>query len=143
MSNHENGMTPINPDTQNLLRKEWVPRLDRLREQRRPLRNVMIGIILAPLVLALAIVVRMVFFSDDRSWFEGSLIFGLISFSAVFFVYLGKLQACDDAIHEIICTVFLGYVEPLLRAIKKVTCYSQFRGIIDDVGKIFKQGIRP
>lgn len=136
MADSVKSYTPLQPETRDMLVEQWLPELLAVRDRRRGIRRAMVASFVTPLVLIVAGIVWSVARGDPISLFEGSAFVLLSGWSAVSFKYLGKLQACDDALTEISLTVRLGFVEPMLKAIPKLSCYSQFEGVIADVRNI-------
>ena len=112
--------TPIQPDTLKRLIDYWLPELHAVRDRRRGMRRLMIFLFSLPLALALAGAIA-AYLKGSVSLTEGGALMFISSWAAVSFVYLGKLQACDDAVYEISLTVYLGFVEPMLKAVPKLS----------------------
>lgn len=129
------GFTPIQPDTLKRLIDHWLPELHAVRDRRRGIRRLMIFLFSLPLGLTLAGAIA-AYVKGSVSLTDGGALMFLSGWAAVAFVYLGKLQACDDVVHEISLTVYLGFIEPMLGAVRKLSCYSKFRGVIADVRNI-------
>jgi hypothetical protein len=125
----------IPPKVREILILHWLPRVREVREQRRPLQRLMIGILLLPLGGAILGVIYQ--FGQLRmggavGWVEATTTTALLGMSAISFVYVGKIQACSDLLLQIEFAVYIGERELLSRAIEHLTCFSN-RGILDDV----------
>ncbi|MBN2774224.1 MAG: hypothetical protein JXR31_08240 [Prolixibacteraceae bacterium] len=134
-------MNKINTNTQKTLIDDWLPKLDNLRKERKFIHHIMLGIIIFPLIIVICLIIHMIL--TDFNILEGSLMSIFISLSAITFVYLGKLQACDDVILQIDLAVRLGDKDFLLRSISKITCYGSFKNLINEVGRICKNETSP
>jgi len=69
--------------------------------------RLMIGTLLAPLAVALVIVASLTV-NQDLPIFKAGISSILLGLSAIAFVYLGKIQNCNDVIVIIECSVYLG-----------------------------------
>jgi len=142
MTNSKKNYTKIDSEVQDCLINDWLPRLHNLEKARKPKRKLMVAIILIPLVIALIVfIIGMLINIINEEFKLNFIIISIIGgYSAVCFVYLGKLQSCDDTVLIIDMTVKLGYIEPLLKVIAKISCYGSFQSLIKEMGNIFKDG---
>ena len=95
----------------------------------------MVVILLLPLVFAVLLVVYM-FIQEDLNavlTIISGLLFGL---SALVFVYLGKMQQCNDVLELIPALVYIGDKGPLLKALPLLSCLGDFREILQDLKEI-------
>lgn len=130
----ENNLTKMRPAVQTRLRQEWLPVLRQVREQRRPMRLLLIAIVLIPLVCVVVLLNHM--WERDLKSAEVVIAGGLMTVVATAFIYLGKIQACDDVLPRIECAILLGYMELLVEATADLGCYGQLKGVIEDARKI-------
>jgi hypothetical protein len=132
MNGAEENYTALNPKIKKAI-DEWLPQLSKLNDARKPMRNLMIFLILIPFVLLtvlaiLGVITWVVYIPIAM----GSL--------AISFVYIGKLQSCYDKTVAIDAIVRLGYLEPILKCVENLSCYSKFESLIKDMGGILKYG---
>jgi hypothetical protein len=119
-------------DTQKqLLMEQWLPRLRDLRDQRKPIIRLMIGTLLAPLAASLLIVISLII-NQDLYIFKAGISSILLGLSALAFVYLGKLQNCNDVIVVIECSVYLGDRDQILKSISNVSCLGRMQDLLHD-----------
>ena len=85
---------------------------------------------LIPLCLAIILAIFQIFFVGDIDGFQITLCSILIGLSALVFVYLGKMQACNDVIRLIVGCVYMGEKEELLKAMSYLYCLGRFKEII-------------
>jgi hypothetical protein len=78
--------------------------------------RLMIGTLLAPLAVALLIVASLII-NQDLPLFKAGVSSILLGLSAIAFVYLGKIQNCNDVIVVIECSVYLGDRDQLIKSI--------------------------
>ncbi len=135
---HEGKENTINPIIQECLINEWLPRLYNLKNERKPIQRLMVIIIIFPLVIVTGLLLHM--FITDFSLIESSLMTAFFTLSAIAFVYLGKLQACNDVILEIDFAIRLGNLDYLLRAIPKISGFGSFQNLIKEMGGILTHG---
>lgn len=126
----------MSPVVQQRLSNEWLPRLRQLHTDRRPIRWLMITVLLTPFVFLCILVVISLLDHKNIGWERGSLGAVLLGLSALCFTYLGKLQECHDIVLSIELAVIAGDSELLYRAISRLTCYGAFRGILADARRI-------
>ncbi len=133
-------MRTIDPEIQARLINEWLPRLRELRHERRPLQLLMIIVLLTPLVVVLTIVVHTILSGASLDWTKGSVSVMLLGISCLCFVYLGKLQECNDRLLIIEFAVLEGDQERLHRAVSMLTCFGRLRRILEDAKRVIRQG---
>ena len=131
-------MASLDNAQKQLLMEQWLPRLRDLRDQRRPIIRIMIGTLLAPLAVALAIVVSLIV-NQDLAIFKAGVSSILLGLSAIAFVYLGKLQDCNDVIVFIECSVYLGDKDQILKSISNVSCLGRMQDLLRDSRPFWKE----
>lgn len=132
-------MARIGRQDQERLIKDWLPRVRMLPVRRRPIRIVMICVLVGALATCMLIVLAALWSKNGFSWSaHGPLAMVFLGFAAICFAYLGKLQACDDELLGIEAAVIKGDWDDLLKSLRRLSCYSGFKGILDDV-----KGLKP
>jgi hypothetical protein len=126
----------MTPSAQQRLIVEWLPRLRQLHHDRRPIRRLMITVLLTPFLFLCIFVARLLLNNNSLDFRNGSLGAMLLGLSALAFTYLGKLQECHDIVLSIELAVIAGDSDLLYKAIAKLTCYGSFRGILDDARRL-------
>jgi hypothetical protein len=127
--------TKLDPEIQSRLIELWLPRLQDLKRQRQPLQRLMIAILLVPLVSAVLVVAHMIyalFMSSPVGGIELTAAGSLLGLSCFCFLYLGKIQACNDQLVEIEFALVMGDQTHLRRALSQLTCMGAFKGIFSD-----------
>lgn len=138
MNPEEPQYTPIDEKVHQRILNDWLPNLDRILERRKITKRLMVVVILVPILLTVFAFVYMAMTGSFDA--IGALsTTPLQAFTAIGFVYLGKLQACDDKIFAVRCKVQLGHLEPLLEGLKEISCYGQFNGLFKDMKEMFQQ----
>lgn len=99
----------------------------------------MLGLLLTLVIVLLAISGYHIYQGNDISVQQGSIIAILMTAIAVVFVYIGKLQACDDVIPLVTCAVYIGCKNQLATSIQRLECYGNFEGLINNVKSILAQ----
>src|SRR4051812_49001151 len=132
-------MPSLDPKVHKCLKEEWLPRLIDLGSRRRPMQRLMIGILLIPLILSVVIIVHVIFISKDYKWVEGVVVTFLLGLSSVCFVYIGKIQACNDELLAIEYAVIVGDQALLIDMISKLGCFGSFREILNDARRLAVQ----
>ena len=129
-------MASIDSKTRKRLEEQWLPRVRELERRRRPIFRLLVAILLIPLVLAILLVANQIFILKDIDGFQSTLSSFFIGLSAFTFVYLGKLQKCNDVLVIVEGTVYLGDRDAILEAMSNLSCLGGFREIFEDVKKI-------
>lgn len=129
-------MASIDPKTRKRLIEHWLPRVRELERNRRPIFRLMVGVLLIPLALAILLVANQVFILKDIDAFQSTLSSILIGLSALTFVYLGKLQKCNDVLVIVEGTVHLGDRDAILDAMSNLSCLGGFKEIFEDAKNI-------
>jgi len=134
-------LTSLDDATKQLLAEQWLPRLRELREQRKPMIRLMIGTLLAPLAVALLIVASLII-NQDLPIFKAGVSSILLGLSAIAFVYLGKIQNCNDVIVVIECSVYLGDRDQLIKSISNISCLGKMQDLLRDSRPFLKADSR-
>jgi hypothetical protein len=103
----EGDLASLDTATQRALIRQWLPQLRELRDQRKAMIRVMVCTIMAPVVVALGVILFTVF-THNLDLLTSGLAGLLLGVSALAFVYLGKIQNCNDILIIIEFTVYLG-----------------------------------
>ena len=128
-------MASIDPKTRKRLIEQWLPRVRELERSRRPIFRLMMAILLIPLVLAILLVANQIFVMKDIDAVQSTVSSIFVGLSALTFVYLGKLQKCNDVLVIVEGTVHLGDRDAILTAMSNLYCLGSFREIFEDVKK--------
>jgi hypothetical protein len=131
--------TPIDPKLHKLLIEQFVPRLRQVKNDRRSMQLVMIVVLLIPLLVSVVLVFRTLVAGGESKLEEGVIATGLLGVSSVCFIYLGKIQSCNDELLDIELAVFEGDQDRLHDTISKLGCLGNLRGILNDVRRITTQ----
>ncbi len=127
----------MDPSTRSRLKEEVLPMLDRVRQDRRPMRLLLIGITVVPLILAVTLVAHQMW-RGDWKMVELLITGAFMTTTGTAFVYLGKLQSCDDVLTRIELVVRMdGNEEHLEKATQDLGCYGTFHGVVEHVRKTF------
>jgi len=94
-------------------------------------------IILVPMLVAIAMLAPQVL---NRDWdLERSGLSGLLmGVSSLAFVYLGRLQQCNDVIVAIEFTVILGDRDQIIKSISSISCFGKMQDLLRDIRPILK-----
>jgi hypothetical protein len=103
------------------------------------MQRLMCVVLLVPLILMVVLVAHMLIV-ENFHWVEGAITTSLLGVSALCFVYLGRIQACNDDLILIELAVIKGDEELLYKAISKISCFGSFREILSDVKLIVADG---
>jgi hypothetical protein len=125
------------------LKAEWLPIVWERYRAGRPMRLLMIGVLLTPLLGALALFVCALCAAGTFGWAGGTAFAALSGTSYLNFVYLGKLISCGEVPIKIEYAVTARNERKLDKAIEEITCYGQFRTIVDDYKRIVGDVGRP
>jgi uncharacterized membrane protein len=130
-------VAPLDSDTKQLLTEQWLPRVRELRDQRKPIVRIMICTILVPLVAALAIVLYQIL-TKDLDVYKTGLCGALLGLAAIAFVYLGRLQNCNDVIVVIEFSVYLGERDQIIKAIGNISCFGKMQDLLRDIRPLLR-----
>ncbi len=101
---------------------------------RKVIKWIMSSLIILPFILVAAGCV-VAFINNDAK--IALLISPVLSISALAFVYVGKLQDCDDRMHQYkIIVVASQDIETIVKSSKIISCYGKFDGIFDRIDTI-------
>jgi len=130
-------MASLDEETKRLLIEQWLPRVRDLRNQRRPVFFVMLFIMLVPMFAAIAMLVPQIL-TQKLDLGQSGLSGLLLGVSALAFVYLGRLQQCNDVIVAIEFTVILGDREQIIKSISSISCFGKMQGLLRDIRPFLK-----
>lgn len=127
----------LDDETKRLLIEQWLPHVRALRDQRRPYITMMLALIILPVVIALLITGYMLLTNqlNFRGLGGSGLILGV---SAIAFVYLGKLQSCNDTIIIIEGVVMLGDRDQIIKSISMITCLGKMQDLLREIRPLVK-----
>ena len=116
------------------LKENWLPLIDQILDRRKPIKYLMIGVLVVMVAVCLVAAVPPLMGWVEFHWSPRgtSLVIALLIF-AVVFAYLGKLQACDDQIPIIHLAVGMGDRKLLFEAVARLGGYGELAGIIKHV----------
>ena len=132
--------SPVDPQVQERLLKEWLPQVMQLPRGRRFIHYLMVSVLVSPLVLFVLFAIFCIIHSNEFTLKTGSLAMTLLGvllgLSAFCFFYLGKLQECADNVLLIQFALIAGDQQRLYAVISNITCYGSFRSILQDARDI-------
>jgi hypothetical protein len=127
----------LDSTTKQLLEEQWLPRLRDLRDQRKPMIRLMIGTLLVPLVVALLIVLSLIL-NQDLAIFKAGVCTLLLGVSALAFVYLGKIQNCNDVLVVVELQVYLGDRDQIIKSISNISCLGKMQDLLRDARPLLR-----
>lgn len=128
----------LSPEVQRRLKEDFLPHLDELLIGRNKTQKLMSLIIMVPCALLIVWLIKGMIFDNEFYVVTFSTLLPLIAIS---FVYLGKLQSCNDQIFSIKLSVIAGTDEVLRKSFgKSLTCMGNFEGLIKEMKGIVKDG---
>jgi hypothetical protein len=127
----------LDSDIKQLLTEQWLPRVRELRDQRKPIARVMICMIVMPLVAAFAIVAYQIL-TGNLDVYKTGMCALLLGPAAVSFVYLGRLQSCNDVIVVIELSVLMGERDQIIKAVTNITCFGKMQDLLRDIRPFLK-----
>jgi len=129
----------IDDETKRLLSEQWIPRLRELRSQRKPIFLLMACLLLVPLVAAGAVFVQQFWGADGGLNLKASGISGmLLGVSAIPFVYLGRLQSCNDVLVVVEFSVLMGDRDQLVKSISNISCFGKMQDLMHTIQPFVK-----
>ncbi len=130
-------MPRFRPEIRQDLINLWLPRLERMKADRR-LSTAAMASCLGLLVIAggSVFVMAIVEGSLVAAGTAGSFCVGLVS---VAIVYLGKIQACRDAVEGIAGAIIADNADQLWKQIGQLSCLGRFRGLLNDTARIVQR----
>lgn len=124
----------ISEEQRDYLLNHWLPRVHRLAEQRRPIRRLMVGVLITMCIVCLAAFIPpLVGIAEWNVSKHGITGMTTLMVFAIVFGYLGKLQSCDDQLLGFDLAVCQGEWECLMKTIDGLSCYSRHIEIIKDI----------
>ncbi len=135
-------MGSLDEETKRLLMELWLPRVRELRDQRKPVFFVMLFIMLVPMFAAIAMLAQQYFLIQKLDLGQSGLSALLLGVSALAFVYLGRLQQCNDVIVAIEFTVILGDREQIIKCIGNISCFGKMQDLLRDIGPLLKAKVQ-
>jgi hypothetical protein len=139
-SRDERGLLPMSmlePAVKAELIDQWLPRLRDLKRERKPLLWIMLALLIVPVVLAISIVAYQLL-NNNLGLDKVGLCSLLLGLSSISFVYVGKLQACNDSLTFIEYYVIRGDKKLIDNSISNISCFGSMRGIFQDIRVIMK-----
>lgn len=124
-------MATLDDATKRRLEELWLPRLRELRDQRKPMVRLMIGALVAPLAVALLIVLSLLI-NQDFQVLKATICTLLCGVSALAVVYIGKIQSCNDILVVIELQVYLGDREQIIKSISNISCLGKMQDLMRD-----------
>jgi hypothetical protein len=134
----EGELASLDAATQRALIRQWLPQVRELRDQRKAMIRVMVCTIMAPVVVALGMIVFTVA-THHLDLLTSGLAGLLLGVSSLAFIYLGKIQNCNDVLIVIEFTVFLGDRDQLLKSITNISCLGKMQDLLQDVRVLLKE----
>jgi hypothetical protein len=131
-------MANLDEKTHKLLIEEWLPGVRDLKRQRRPIFWIMLCVILVPLALAIGLLLSRILGKTEIDLATGAICALLLGVSSIAFVYLGRLQRCNDIISIIELAVFVGDKDNIFVSVSNVSCFGKMQGLIKDMAPIIK-----
>lgn len=136
MPDSEEEFKPIDAASKKFLKEDWLPEVRLAVKKRKPIRTLMIGVLVTTFAVLTIGAVIAVLGSDGISWGSGPTVAVFMGFAAIVFVYLGQIQACDEVMPCISLAVHRGCWNQLKKSLKKLECYGNFEGLIGHVRDI-------
>ena len=130
-------MASLDEETKRLLIEQWLPRVRDLRNQRKPVFFVMLFIMVVPILAAIAMLAPQIL-TQKLDLGQSGLSGLLLGVSALAFVYLGRLQQCNDVIVAIEFTVILGDREQIIKSISSISCFGKMQDLLRDIRPFLK-----
>lgn len=129
----------LGPEVVKDLRAYWVPQLREIRQRRQFMIRLMVFLLFVPILFSAALAGYLIYeaVANENVLIELAaillLILGVPAFS---FVYIGKLQQCNDSLVQIELFVHLRDRLGLINALSKIECLGGLKEILDDAGRI-------
>jgi hypothetical protein len=133
----ESSLVPLDEATKHVLTEQWLPRVRALRDQRKPITLVMMAIILVPVAVMLPIVVYLTV-NNQLDILKAGVCGLVLGLPAIAFVYLGRLQSCNDVIVIIEFSVYLGDRDQIIKAISNIACFGKMQDLLRDIKPLLK-----
>ena len=130
-------MAQLDEATILLLREQWFPRLSEIKTDRRNIVKIMMLMLVFPIV-SVFIVFAYEVIKDDINIKLISLLSIMLGLSAVAFIYIGRLQSCNDQIAIIEFYVYTGDRDKIIKSISIISCLGSMQGILKDTMSILK-----
>jgi hypothetical protein len=127
----------LDQETKLVLIEQWLPRVRELRDQRKPIFIIMTCIIIVPLVATIALLLQQVL-TKEIDFMKLGISGLLLGISAIPFVYLGRLQQCNDVIVAIELQVILGDREQIIKSIASISCFGKMQDLLRDIRPFLK-----
>lgn len=137
----DDARTRIPAEAAKHLQEKWIPRLRDLKKEREFTCRVMQIVLIACLVFAFGLALLMVRETLNAGGLNLALAWLLLIFlgvPALCFVWLGKLQSCNDVLVLIEGFIYLQDRRGLVASFEKIECLGAMKGILDDAKRLIK-----
>ena len=134
-------MNKIGKEERELLIKIWIPRIDRIVERRAFVRRAMVFFMCAPFVVFLLLLACLLVIGDTGFLLKSSALLSIfLGLAAVGFVYLGKMQACDDILESVTAVVILGDRTLIMASMDRLSCLGRMDNLLRDLKPFLHPG---
>jgi hypothetical protein len=131
----------LDEETKSLLISTWLPHLHELKNDRKPLMLLMVGIILIPICLSNLIIVHGVM-TSSLDTLRVAITAALLGCATTVVVFLGRLQSCNDVILVVECSLLTGNRTLFLDSINNIQCLGKLSELMRLLPAVLRAEVR-